>query len=235
MFVTFVAVIGFIVLLDVGIATGRGTDWWASAGQWVGGVGSIGAAGVAVWIAVEGWRRSEHQAAEQQTRDQASKFAVWIGKMETEKEISPQMLAEIGVMGAMILGDQRTLKLDEYVLMFQNSSPLPIYQVAVSVRVLRDRSFNVRSQVCPPGPLPQVLDGDDSQTFHARLTSLVQDATPNDDSSLARVREAELRHLKRLYRDPHDVITRRSEITVTFRDANGLRWVRQPDGQLVRR
>ncbi|MFI9452955.1 hypothetical protein [Amycolatopsis sp. NPDC052450] len=47
-----------------------GSSWWATAGQWVGGVGSIAAAGAALWIAAHSWSLSEKERQESQ-RDQA--------------------------------------------------------------------------------------------------------------------------------------------------------------------
>lgn len=64
----------FVALIAVGIGIGADSGWWAAWGQWVGGVGSIIAAWAAVWIAQQGWRRSEVEAQQ----ERASQFALWI-------------------------------------------------------------------------------------------------------------------------------------------------------------
>lgn len=45
--------------IGYGWTTGKTADWWSAWGQWIGGAGSIFAALAALWIAREGWRRSE--------------------------------------------------------------------------------------------------------------------------------------------------------------------------------
>ncbi|SDZ32301.1 hypothetical protein SAMN05421504_112191 [Amycolatopsis xylanica] len=77
-FYGFLAFVGGLLLLALGIALKKDSGWRAAWGQWVGGLGSIVAAGTAVWIAVEGWRRSDEQRRADQERELASKFAVWI-------------------------------------------------------------------------------------------------------------------------------------------------------------
>ncbi|MEU8632563.1 hypothetical protein AB0C38_10370 [Amycolatopsis sp. NPDC048633] len=44
MLAVFVAIMSLLVLVVFGAGYNRETDWWASAGQWVGGLGSIAAA-----------------------------------------------------------------------------------------------------------------------------------------------------------------------------------------------
>jgi len=83
MFAAFIAAMGFLVLLDVGIAGRRGVDWWASAGQWIGGIGSIAAAGVALWIAHRGWVLAATEARENEAR----KFAVWVSTDGSETPV----------------------------------------------------------------------------------------------------------------------------------------------------
>jgi hypothetical protein len=63
-----------IALTLFSIAFRKGTDWWAAWGQWVGGVGSIVAAGAAVWIALRGW----DLAAKESREREASLVAAWI-------------------------------------------------------------------------------------------------------------------------------------------------------------
>jgi hypothetical protein len=74
----------------------RSEFWWprlrliCGLGQWVGGAGSIAAAGVAVSIADGGWRRSEtranardQQVEQLRRRELASAFGVWVEPDET--------------------------------------------------------------------------------------------------------------------------------------------------------
>ncbi|MEU9687398.1 hypothetical protein [Amycolatopsis japonica] len=67
-------IIGMIALTVFSIAFRKGTDWWAAWGQWVGGVGSIVAAGAAVWIALRGWDLAAQEARERE----ASLIATWV-------------------------------------------------------------------------------------------------------------------------------------------------------------
>lgn len=94
-------IIGMITLTMFSIAFKKDTDWWAAWGQWIGGVGSIAAAGAAVWIAVVGWRKSDTQYRELAERDLASKFGVWLAR---EDRLAPKV-------------------------MVVNSGPLPMYEV----------------------------------------------------------------------------------------------------------
>lgn len=62
-----------IVLTLFSIAFKKDASWWAAWGQWVGGVGSIIAAGVALWIAQRGWDIAARESRERE----ASLIAVW--------------------------------------------------------------------------------------------------------------------------------------------------------------
>jgi hypothetical protein len=73
-----VTLLASILLITFSAMTSRGTDWWAAWGQWVGGIGSIAAAAVAIWIAFEGWRRTDAQLATAEARSQASQIGVWL-------------------------------------------------------------------------------------------------------------------------------------------------------------
>lgn len=68
-------VCGVVLALSVvvvwGVASGQRTEWWAAWGQWVGGVGSIAAAVVALSIARAGWRHAEQIAREGWDRAEA--------------------------------------------------------------------------------------------------------------------------------------------------------------------
>lgn len=68
-----------------GIIQNKQADWWAAWGQWVGGLGSIAAAVVAVLIAVVSWEKSDNAAKEQriyssalQEQEQVAKFGIWV-------------------------------------------------------------------------------------------------------------------------------------------------------------
>src|SRR4051794_27604594 len=90
MFATFLVVIGLLVLLVVGISQAKDSGWWAAWGQWVGGIGSIAAAVVALWIAYQGWKKADNQAEEFRQRDErelASLFGVWIEKNEASPRV----------------------------------------------------------------------------------------------------------------------------------------------------
>ncbi|WP_410644518.1 hypothetical protein [Amycolatopsis sp. lyj-346] len=50
-----VLALAFILLIVMSVVLDQGADWWSAWGQWVGGIGSIVAAAVAVWIAQRGW------------------------------------------------------------------------------------------------------------------------------------------------------------------------------------
>ncbi len=82
-----VTLLAAILLITFSAATRRGTDWWAAWGQWVGGIGSIAAAVTAVGIAVEGWRRSDRQLKERETRELARQFAFWVHWTENEAPV----------------------------------------------------------------------------------------------------------------------------------------------------
>lgn len=69
-----VLALAFTLLIIMSAVLGQGADWWSAWGQWIGGIGSIIAAGVAVWIAQHGWAQAQEEARERE----ASKFAVWV-------------------------------------------------------------------------------------------------------------------------------------------------------------
>ncbi|MGH8420791.1 MAG: hypothetical protein ACRER3_00355 [Pseudomonas fluorescens] len=52
------------LLIGFGVRADKSTDWWGAWGQWVGGLGSIAAAGVALWIALASWRRADEEKRE---------------------------------------------------------------------------------------------------------------------------------------------------------------------------
>ncbi|WP_328411951.1 hypothetical protein [Nocardia sp. NBC_00403] len=50
---------------------GQGADWYTGVGQWVGGLGSLIAAGIALWIATSDRRRADRLRSEEQERQAA--------------------------------------------------------------------------------------------------------------------------------------------------------------------
>ncbi|WIY01256.1 hypothetical protein QRX60_45730 [Amycolatopsis mongoliensis] len=79
----FAICVGGTLLVSLGIAYNKDSNWWAAWGQWIGGLGTV----AAIWTAVEGWKNSDNQMLEQRKyeanlREQegASLFSVWIDK-----------------------------------------------------------------------------------------------------------------------------------------------------------
>jgi hypothetical protein len=59
----------------------RDPDWWGASGQWVGGIGTIGAVVVALWIAIRDGRLAQADRRERDVRErqeQAAKVTAWI-------------------------------------------------------------------------------------------------------------------------------------------------------------
>jgi hypothetical protein len=59
----------------------RNPDWWGASGQWVGGIGTIGAVVVALWIAIRDGRVAQADRRERDLRErqeQAAKVTAWI-------------------------------------------------------------------------------------------------------------------------------------------------------------
>jgi len=217
-----VTLLASILLIIFSAATGRGTDWWAAWGQWVGGIGSIAAAVAAVWIAVEGWRRSDAQAREQakrleenQQRDLASKFGMWLVR---DNLLKPK-------------------------IMVANSGPLPIYQVQLVFDFPRpevdvadwDKLGGRRKavyQVDTQSPITEpYIHAQATKHLWEYLTHQVEEHL--HQSVYTTVNEPGARPT--LTRDAaHDLrnIVPFGTIEVHFFDSNGLRWTRTHDGQL---
>ncbi|MET9002147.1 hypothetical protein [Amycolatopsis sp. NPDC004169] len=59
----------------------RDPDWWGASGQWVGGIGTIAAVVVALWIAIRDGRLAREDRRERDLRErqeQAAKVTAWI-------------------------------------------------------------------------------------------------------------------------------------------------------------
>jgi hypothetical protein len=145
---------GFLVLLTFGLADHADSGWWAAWGGWIGGLGSTAAAVTAVWIAVEGWRRSDRLAREQaarlddqESRELASKFGVWIDKQTVELDTVAKNF--VGV----------ETSHEEYRVMYSNSGSQPVYRVVLVIRFFAARKDVGRTvgrtrPTSRPQPLP---------------------------------------------------------------------------------
>ncbi len=82
------AVAGFVLLFGPLLAKAwswlvepRSPDWWGAAGQWAGGIGTVGAVVVALWIAIRDGRLARADRRERDLRErqeQAGKVTAWI-------------------------------------------------------------------------------------------------------------------------------------------------------------
>ncbi|MFJ9785466.1 hypothetical protein ACIRSS_38240 [Amycolatopsis sp. NPDC101161] len=82
------AVSGFLLLFGpllakawIWLVEPRDPNWWAAGGQWVGGIGTIGAVVVALWIAIRDNRRLQADRLQRDRRErqeQAAKVTAWI-------------------------------------------------------------------------------------------------------------------------------------------------------------
>lgn len=208
----FLAVIGGLVLLDVGIANGKDSAWWASWGQWAGAFGSVAAAGTAVWIAVEGWRRSDAQQRGQVERELASKFGVWI---EREDRLNPNV-------------------------MVVNSGPLPMYEVQLMFDVPDPSGLHVSWEKGSPARTKSIIQIDtvgprNELIVHAFATRYLRQTLMdyavehlgNDawaDPDYKEPSSAALRDIRNIvpfiWLEAH------------FSDSNGQRWTRTSEGKL---
>ena len=82
------AVSGFLLLFGpllakawIWLVEPRNPDWWGASGQWVGGIGTIAAVVVALWIAIRDGRLAQADRRERDLRErqeQAAKVTAWI-------------------------------------------------------------------------------------------------------------------------------------------------------------
>jgi hypothetical protein len=147
-FVAFLTSTSFLLLLAIGVGLNKGSDWWAAWGQWIGGFGSIAAAVTAVWIAHEGWRKSDKQLSDQskyleerEARNLASKFGVWIQAREAMEY--DERGTEIG-------------PYDEYRLVYRNAGVLPVYNVQVRPIII-DQEYTWDFKTCLPTMSQKIL------------------------------------------------------------------------------
>ncbi|MET8847604.1 hypothetical protein [Amycolatopsis sp. NPDC004625] len=194
-------------LLLWGWIAGMHTDWWASAGQWTGGLGSIAAAGAAIWIAISGWSRSERQRKDDQERELAGRFGIWVRRSGG--------------------GDAEVL--------YVNAGPLPIYDV-VAQPVVDGEPVDFRLDLASLGPTQEPTLLPDLTSVIPRFVSerlrVEFDGPGVDDGDLSAVDETLSGLLEHM--SGRLAVINSASVRVTFRDANGLRWVREADGRLAR-
>jgi hypothetical protein len=220
-FLGFLGAMAGLLLLTWGWGTGRDSSWWAAWGQWVGGLGSIAAAWTAVWIALEGWRRSDRQAKEQarqlenlRSRELASKFGVWIEEQPVATEV-----AYGGPTGAFGMIED----VDKFVVMYNNTSGQPMYRVNVRVNLgIHGFPYAASRRYLPPTVEPAFLEEAPGSLETYIVEGIRQQRTSEDDDDAGLVEFARAMHADR------------AEIVVAFTDANGIRWYREEGGQLVR-
>ncbi|WP_370972119.1 hypothetical protein [Amycolatopsis sp. cg9] len=73
----------------------RDPDWWGASGQWVGGIGTIGAVVVALWIAIRDGRVAQADRRERDRRErqeQAAKVTAWIERAEAGADAAGYMV-----------------------------------------------------------------------------------------------------------------------------------------------
>lgn len=208
-----VVLLASILLITFSATTGRGTDWWAAWGQWVGGIGSIAAAGAAVWIAAEGWRRSDAQSREKAERELASQFGAWIDR---EDLLAPKV-------------------------MVANTGPLPMYEVQLAFDFpdpgattaswdegspARRKSI-IRIDTVGPRPEPHVhLTA--TQYLMRRLSDLAEDHLGKEAFVISPG------HIRLSTAGENDIrnIVPFGWLEVHFSDSNGVRWTRTHEGKL---
>ena len=211
----FLLATGSILLLAIGIAQGKDSAWWAAWGQWVGGVGSIAAAWVALWIAIKGWRRSDQEnierarkQAEIEQRDQASKVAVWIE-------------------------DEHPNDAGRAAVFFANNSGLPIHNAFITIRLspVRSREIphkdrEIRWQYESLGPTQEKeLLRRATKRINEKISEHLERAYGKDWQTN--------REKMQLAVDDYLDFIGEIKTMLSFRDNAGLTWIRLPDGRLL--
>ena len=95
-------VAGFVLLFGpllakawIWLVQPRDPNWWGASGQWAGGIGTIGAVVVALWIAIRDGRvaRADRQARDLRERqEQAAKVTAWIERAEPGADAAGYMI-----------------------------------------------------------------------------------------------------------------------------------------------
>ncbi|MEQ0558914.1 hypothetical protein ABJI51_07515 [Amycolatopsis sp. NEAU-NG30] len=102
----------------------RNPDWWAASGQWVGGIGTIAAVVVALWIAIRDNRqaRADRQQRDQRERqEQAAKVTAWI-------ELGPRTPVDKAakIVGYMVVANANAEAVNHVVVSFDLVQNLPM-------------------------------------------------------------------------------------------------------------
>ncbi|QKV74550.1 hypothetical protein [Amycolatopsis sp. Hca4] len=214
-----VLALAFILLIIMSVRLGQGTEWWAAWGQWVGGVGSIGAAAVAVWIAIEGWRKSDHEltrAREIEEQSLASKLGVWIGET-----FGPVQTININ-MGWV---DQSGW----YAVKVRNATDTPMYDIAVMVDFgYPDKLYHHRRPVLGPASTEDFeLEHGAFQNYLDRVVAHIRETRKGEaHGEIANALADTNTKLDHLY------VIERATVRVEFTDGNNTRWRRTTPGKL---
>jgi hypothetical protein len=212
--------LAFALLIIMSVDLRQGTDWWAAWGQWVGGIGSIVAAGAAFWIASAGWKKSDAQLLaihSKEERELASHFGVWIDKS----------YGSVVIVGGSF-GQQN---IDHwYVVKVLNGTPLPMYDVHVAVNFhQRQWVYSHQRPVVGPAsvPIDFELEGGAFQHFLDLAVGAAREARRGDPHrELANLHGDNNSDPDRMY------IIERVTMTVEFTDGNNVRWQRTVPGEL---
>ncbi|RSM40217.1 hypothetical protein DMA12_27790 [Amycolatopsis balhimycina DSM 5908] len=127
------AVAGFVLLfgpllarLWIWLVQPRDPNWWGASGQWVGGIGTIGAVVVALWIAIRDGRvaRADRTKREQRERqEQAAKVTAWIENAEPNTYLPDG--SEVDVF--MIVSNSNSEAINHVVVSFDIIKGLPMH------------------------------------------------------------------------------------------------------------
>ncbi|AXB47297.1 hypothetical protein [Amycolatopsis albispora] len=196
---------GAVYLVVYGQQRDLPPDWWAAWGQWVGGVGSIGAfiaAGLAVRAA---WRTNQQQAEQLRhlQRDQeqalAAQFGVWIGKQRN----------------------------GTFRVMYHNAAALPVYSV-LAVFKCEESAGETKPRDLGPTTEPEIFN-DADETMEA----VIKDQAERELGSRMYNETMHSRMLSDEAFDRIDELRELVRMTVFFRDGNSEEWVRDHQGVLT--
>jgi hypothetical protein len=104
----------------------RNPDWWGASGQWVGGIGTIGAVVVALWIAIRDNRRAEEdrrRQAQRERQEQAAKVTAWIEEAEPDTRLPDGSLVDV----YMIVSNANAEAVNHVVVSFDILKGLPMH------------------------------------------------------------------------------------------------------------
>lgn len=205
MFAAFISAMALLVLLDVGIATRRDSNWWAAWGGWVGGIGSFAAAASAVWVALKGWQHSDEAAAKVEQQEQAARLGVWID-WAGERDVHRGMLFPYpGVP----------------VVKYVNASSMPVYDAEVVVQFAGPlRGYQAVQRALAPTTEPLLFEPNPGE-FHSRLEEIMTHERGVVLAEFGTLTNQAIPDAVLL-----SSVLATSVITCYFTDSNGLRWRR---------